>query len=94
MEDMEKLPYLNSVHGKHLCLTVDERIGVCSRETRKGDVIVSLFGSNLAFVLRPLEGKEGCWRFIGECYVHGRVSKDYLVKILGLGAELEIFNMI
>ncbi|KAI1336136.1 heterokaryon incompatibility protein-domain-containing protein [Xylariaceae sp. FL0016] len=47
--------------------------GLCPRETRAGDMIVSLAGGRTPFVLRRIEGDgkhPECFSLIGECYLH------------------------
>jgi hypothetical protein len=43
-----------------------------------GDVIAILFGGEVPFVLRPVDGDK--FTFIGECYVHGLMYGEALVE--------------
>jgi hypothetical protein len=81
---------------------------MCAPEAQEGDIVVALFGSGVPFVLRPLdadsdsdsdsrkwpEGKVRCWRFIGECYIHGNMNSAYLDKLMAEEADEELFHMI
>ncbi|KAH6711009.1 heterokaryon incompatibility protein-domain-containing protein [Leptodontidium sp. MPI-SDFR-AT-0119] len=54
------------------------------------DTVCVLFGGDTPYVLRK---KEGCWQFIGECYVHG-IMKGEAVRVLKDGVdEGEVFEI-
>jgi hypothetical protein len=48
--------------------TQNGMLGIGPDLIEKGDVVVIIFGSNVPFVLRPVDG--GVRRLVGECYVH------------------------
>jgi hypothetical protein len=52
-----------------LFITATGNLGWEPATMASDDVVVMLFGGNVPYLLRPL--KNGQWRFIGECYVHG-----------------------
>lgn len=43
-------------------------MGIVSVEAREGDVICTLLGAQVPFVLRP---NGICYNLVGECYIHG-----------------------
>lgn len=104
-------PFLFLGHGKCFFITEDERMGLCPVETRPGDIIVALFGSQVPFVVRPVKNegrfdedndwsfeghellKDGLFRFIGECYVHERMSKEFLAEYDQELGDMEAFNL-
>lgn len=60
-------------HGRNFFALDDNRFGLCHKQTRRGDVVVALFGGGVPFVVRKREhkaGEENRWELIGECYVH------------------------
>ncbi|KAG4439296.1 hypothetical protein IFR05_005229 [Cadophora sp. M221] len=50
-----------------------------------GDIVCVLFGGDTPYVLRE---KQGCWQFVGECYVHG-IMKEEAVRNLKDGVDDE-----
>jgi hypothetical protein len=50
-------------------------MGLCPSLTRKGDMLVILYGGRTPFILRKLG--QGKFRFIGECYTHGLMHGEF-----------------
>ncbi|GAB1318199.1 Heterokaryon incompatibility domain-containing protein [Madurella fahalii] len=50
----------------------DGSVGLCPAGSRMGDVIVLLFGGNVAYLLRPVS--ERTFKFVGECFVNGKMD--------------------
>jgi hypothetical protein len=69
----ETMPYLHGAQifsiGRCLCVTAGGYMGRVPYGSAVGDVICILLGGNVPFVIR--ECGEGCFRLIGECYIHG-----------------------
>jgi hypothetical protein len=55
--------------GRNLCVTTGGYLGHVPIGSQTGDRICILFGSAVPFVLR--EDKDGFFKLVGECYVHG-----------------------
>ena len=61
-------------------------MGLCPTLTRKGDIIVVLFGGRTPFVLRELG--QGQSKFIGGCYVHGLMHGEIFTQSDSNGTEV------
>ena len=61
-------------------------MGLCPTLTRKGDMLVVLFGGRTPFILRELG--RGQLKFIGECYTHGLMHGEIFRQGDSSGAEL------
>jgi hypothetical protein len=59
-----------------LFITATGNLGLEPATMASDDVVVMLFGGNVPYLLRPL--KNGQWRFVGECYVHGIMRGEVL----------------
>ncbi|KAI9148845.1 HET-domain-containing protein [Paramyrothecium foliicola] len=65
-------------------------IGMVPRATATTDQICFVKGANMPFVLRPVVEKEGHYRMVGPCYVHGLMSGEALdldLKAIGIAIE-------
>lgn len=56
-------------------ITDDGRIGMGAKVIQPGDVVCVLFGGDLPYVIRPLDG--GHYRFLEECYVDDIMQGEY-----------------
>ncbi|EXJ72375.1 uncharacterized protein A1O5_04879, partial [Cladophialophora psammophila CBS 110553] len=67
-------------------VTKNGYFGLGPKDTRGGDRVAVLFGSNVPFVLRKRGPgtKYGEWQLIGETYIHG-VMKGELIRQWELG---------
>ncbi|OCK73367.1 HET-domain-containing protein [Lepidopterella palustris CBS 459.81] len=63
-------------------------MGLCPSLTRKGDVLVILFGGRTPFILRK-QGR-GQWKFIGECYTHGLMSGEFFRQGTSDGRDIRV----
>ncbi|PHH84784.1 hypothetical protein CDD83_1400 [Cordyceps sp. RAO-2017] len=61
-----------------LCVTEHRLMGLLPLLTQVGDIVVVFLGCNAPFVIRPAE-REGCYRLVGECYVHGIMNGECMV---------------
>jgi hypothetical protein len=68
---------INALAWRRIFATKDGRMGMGSCATEVGDRIVILRGCNTPMILREV-GKE--WKLIGECYTHGVMYGEVLVK--------------
>ncbi|KAL9582631.1 MAG: hypothetical protein Q9212_003178 [Teloschistes hypoglaucus] len=73
-------------------LTDGGRLGLAPRMTRTGDLVCLLHGGHVPFVLRREDKRKGCYRFMGEAYVHG-FMKGEASQRLG-GDEVQEFEII
>lgn len=46
-------------------------LGFGPLDAQIGDTVHVLFGSNWPFILRDVEGRHGCHKYVGHAYVHG-----------------------
>ncbi|KAF2846100.1 HET-domain-containing protein [Plenodomus tracheiphilus IPT5] len=55
-------------------------VGFASEKSRKGDVIAVFFGCSVPIILRPVRsdtnGTGGCYEFIGEAYIYGKMDGE------------------
>jgi hypothetical protein len=58
-------------HERRFFVTASGRMGLCPRGSQPGDTVAVLYGGSVPCVLREVDGQEGKWRFVGECYVEG-----------------------
>ncbi|KAH7091425.1 heterokaryon incompatibility protein-domain-containing protein [Paraphoma chrysanthemicola] len=63
---------------------VEPLFGLGPPDTVRGDRICVLFGCSVPCVLRPLQHGNGCYSFVGEAYVYGRMDGE---AIAALSAE-------
>lgn len=73
-------------------LTGGGRSGLAPTATRTGDLVCLLRGGDVPFVLRREDMRKGCYRFVGEAYVHG-IMQGEASERLG-GDEVEEFEII
>lgn len=59
-------------------LGADGFVGIGPLEMRRGDVICVLFGATLPVVLRPVDGREGVYSYVGDVYCHGIMDGEAL----------------
>lgn len=62
--------------GRRLIISDNGYMGIVAPNTERGDLICILFGGEVPFILRAVEG--GRYRLIGECYVHGIMDGEAL----------------
>lgn len=62
----------NGLWNRRIVRSSSGFVGLCPCDTKPGDSIVLLAGSDVPFVLRPIldRGQTSSWRLVGECYVH------------------------
>lgn len=54
--------------------TAGGRLGMFPEDAVGGDLVAAFCGGDALYVLRPKEGGEGTFQFIGECYVDGMMD--------------------
>lgn len=86
--------------GKYLFISDEWRQGLGLPEVQPGDVIVALFGGRVPYILRPKKPKQPEyetedleWEFIGECFLHGMMSRSIVDARIQNGAQAEIFHL-
>lgn len=87
MPDLDTLealstPYFRTVieffpHAR-FCITERGYVGALPPTAQVGDVVCILFGALVPFLIRPSEAKNGCYRLVGECYIHGIMNGEAL----------------
>ncbi|KAM4068021.1 heterokaryon incompatibility protein [Hirsutella rhossiliensis] len=58
-----------------LCFTEHRLMGLLPLLTKVGDIVAVFHGCDVPFVVRPTE-RQGYYRLVGECYVHGVMNGD------------------
>ncbi|KAF2174689.1 hypothetical protein K469DRAFT_613736, partial [Zopfia rhizophila CBS 207.26] len=71
--------------------TRDGHMGLCPRAARVGDLIVILYGGSVPYVLR--RHSDDCYTFVGECYVHGMMFGEALVKKERYDIKEQVFRL-
>jgi hypothetical protein len=61
--------------GKCLFRTHDGKRGLCPSPARVGDLVVILYGGQVPYLLRAVDGG-GLFAFVGECYLDGFMSEE------------------
>ncbi|KAL8640213.1 MAG: hypothetical protein Q9228_002846 [Teloschistes exilis] len=77
---------------RNFILTDGGRSGLAPTTTRAGDLVCLLRGGDVPFVLRREDMRKGCYRFVGEAYVHG-IMQGEASERLG-GDEVQEFEII
>ena len=70
-------------------------IGLAPFWTQPGDILCQLVTSSFPFILRKLD--DGNYRFIGECYMYGKMEGEYIVALgeaLKSSEGLQTFNIV
>lgn len=80
----------NATTGRSFCTTESGWMGICPPTARTGDLICLLFGGAHFYIIRR-ERKRS--RFVGECYVHGRMDGSALDDQLRTNAPAEAFRL-
>jgi hypothetical protein len=62
--------------GRNLCVTAGGYLGHVPSGSQTGDKICILFVSAVPFI--PRKDKEGFFKFVGECYVHGIMDGEVM----------------
>lgn len=87
-------------YGLCFCVTDDNRMSLCPADTEDGDLIVSLFGGSVPYVIREDSSErsppDGTMRFefVGECYLHGCMRSPFLEDMIKDGAEIQNFCLV
>ncbi|KAI4204691.1 MAG: hypothetical protein LQ350_001006 [Teloschistes chrysophthalmus] len=77
---------------KSFILTDAGRLGLALSTARTGDLVCLLHGGNMPFMLRCEDKRNGCYRFVGDAYVHGIMQGEASEK-LG-GDEVQEFELV
>ncbi len=51
----------------------------------KGDVVAVMIGAGVPFVLRPIEGQQGRFKFIGTAYTGDKIMQGESMELLAEG---------
>jgi hypothetical protein len=87
----------NVICDRKLLVSMDHKwFGLVPDGTEIGDIICILCGCSVPVILREGSGDDtGCWRLVGECYVHGimdgEITEAHLTSGIG---EFESFELI
>jgi hypothetical protein len=84
LADYEKLEDLELIaRGKNIFFTEHCQLGLAPGATREGDLVAIVHGSKTPVVLRGVEGLEGEYRVLGQCYLNGWMYGETPNKVLG-----------
>jgi hypothetical protein len=75
------------------------RFGWAVDSVREGDVVVGFDGGEYLFVLREVDGQEGRWRIVGDCWLNGfedgqGFAEEEVSNSLGDGERATMFTII
>jgi hypothetical protein len=73
--------------GRAIFSTTDGLIGLCPSWGKIGDQIFVTPGVDAAIILSSIEGQPNHYRLKGECYVHGLMNSEALLRALPAVAE-------
>jgi hypothetical protein len=73
---------LRYLPGCGLFTTDDGYIGLCQPDRRPGDCICVVLGYKTLLLLRPLSGDGAYYQLFGECYVHGLMFGDGVLRVI------------
>lgn len=63
------------IRSKRFILT-EKTMGLAPEACRDGDLICVLIGCSVPVILRPVDGSEGMYNFVGEVYAHGMMDGE------------------
>jgi len=66
-----------TLRGRSFLMTSKAYVGIGPDDMQKNDAIVILYGACTPFILRQVEGSSQ-WRLVGDCYIHGVMSREAL----------------
>jgi hypothetical protein len=108
-KDATTLRNISNEAARHITAYIDNRsffvtkrgyIGIGPNTMKSGDIVCTLFGSTVPFILRAVEGSEK-FRLLGESYVHGimdgelwKETDDGKIEPAAEGLELRNFTLI
>ncbi|KAH0536831.1 hypothetical protein FGG08_006329 [Glutinoglossum americanum] len=69
----------NTLRGRTFFITTKGYMGIGPGDMAKGDPAVILYGARTPFILRPV-GSGGKWQLVGDCYIHGIMAGEAIVK--------------
>lgn len=64
--------------GRPYIATSEKLVGLGCPGIRVGDVVVILYGCTVPYVMRPR--RDGTMEFVGDCYVHGLMNGEELLR--------------
>lgn len=80
----------NGTNGRSFCTTEAGWMGVCPPTAKEGDLVCLLFGGKVLYTIRREHEHS---KFIGECYIHGRMDGRGLEHQLRTFAPAEAFHL-
>lgn len=63
--------------GRSFILTSKGFLGLGPVSSQMGDIVCLVRGCDVPVVLRPVAGKEGVYKMVGDCYVHGIMDGSF-----------------
>jgi hypothetical protein len=79
---------------RKLLVTANGYFGLAPQAARQGDIISILLGCSVPAILRPDDRERGgCYRLVGECYVHGIMNGEAMKWLGNDSYRLEEFTI-
>jgi hypothetical protein len=60
------------------CISENGYVGWATKNAQVGDLIFVPFGSKVPFIIRKSDERPGCFRLIGQSYIHGIMNGELL----------------
>lgn len=77
VRDMTSNQRIVRTEGEKSHTAMRSLVGLAPADTKRGDVVVILFGCSALVILSELKSTEGkFWKFIGEAYIHGIMNGE------------------
>ncbi|KIW87020.1 uncharacterized protein Z519_12317 [Cladophialophora bantiana CBS 173.52] len=76
--------------GRRFFTTGEGFMGLCPSGAKENDLVCVFFGGPLLYIIRP---EENLFRFVGACYVHGRMDGSAVEEQIRHFAPMEMFSL-
>lgn len=76
----------------NFCFSLSESgyVGLVPKNALLGDNIFVPFGSEVPIIIRKSDERSGCFRLIGECYIHGMMNGEVLESDAFPSGEIQL----
>lgn len=64
------------------CLSENGYVGLAPKIAQLGDTVFVPLGSEVPFIIRKSDERPGCFRLVGQCYIHGMMDGEVLEQDL------------
>ena len=70
--------FIRCYEGRRILITENGYLGSGLEDTRPGDVVCFISGTQVPHILRPVPGKQSTFTLVGEAYIHGIMDNGNL----------------